>query len=234
MAGYKVRYQTITIGNTDYLIRSLLDRQQFCDPLGEAEKAGISSASWSLFGQVWPSARVLATMMDGYTLAGKRILEIGAGLGLASLVVHKRQGDMTASDCHPLSHVFLKENLLLNHLGPLPYQNGNWTTENPGLGKFDLIIGSDLLYERNQPAILAAFIERHAAVAAEVLIVDPNRGNRPSFRRAMAGLGYLYNESSADCTFADGEIYKGHVLHFRRDGQLAAPAPALAAERRYA
>ncbi|MFZ2269780.1 MAG: methyltransferase domain-containing protein [Azonexus sp.] len=222
MADYQVRFQTITVGSTDYLIRSLLDNQQFSDPLGEAEKLGISSAGWSLFGQVWPSARVLAKMMDGFNLAGKRVLEIGAGLGLASLVVHKRLGDMTASDRHPLSRSFLEENLLLNHLGPMAYQQGNWDEENPALGKFDLIIGSDVLYERDQPAVLAAFIDRHSADGVEVLIVDPNRGNRPAFRRAMAGLGYLYNETSADCTFADGEDYKGHFLHFHRGAKLVA------------
>jgi predicted nicotinamide N-methyase len=161
-------------------------------------------------------------MMDGFNLAGKRVLEIGAGLGLASLVVHKRQGDMTASDRHPLSHSFLKENLLLNHLGPMAYAQGNWAEANPALGKFDLIIGSDVLYERDQPAALAAFIDRHSAGVAEVLIVDPNRGNRPAFRRAMAGLGYLYNETSADCIFADGEDYKGHFLHFHRSAKLVA------------
>jgi len=216
MPGYQVRMQTIAIGSTDFRIRSLLDRQQYHDPDGIAEAAGISPSSWSLFGQVWPSARVLAQTMDGFDLAGKRILEIGAGLCLASLVVHRRAGDMTASDCHPLSRLFLEENRLLNHLGPLKYEDGNWAAANPGLGEFDLIIGSDLLYERDQPAMLAAFIERHAAAGAEVLIVDPNRGNRPAFRRAMAGQGYLYSESSADCTFADGEAYKGHFLRFRR------------------
>jgi len=222
MADYQVRFQTITVGSTDYLIRSLLDNQQYFDPLGEAERLGISSASWSLFGQVWPSARVLAKMMDGFNLAGKRVLEIGAGLGLASLVVHKRLGDMTASDRHPLSRSFLEENLLLNHLAPMAYEQGNWDEANPALGKFDLIIGSDVLYERDQPAALAAFIDRHSAGVAEVLIVDPNRGNRPAFRRAMAGLGYLYNETSADCSFADGEEYKGHLLHFHRSAKLVA------------
>jgi hypothetical protein len=47
-------------------------------------------------------------------LEGKRILEVGAGLALASLVVHRRGGDITASDYHPLIPDFLKENLRLN------------------------------------------------------------------------------------------------------------------------
>lgn len=216
MPGYQVRYQTIVIGQSDYQIRSLLDRQQYHDPEGEAEAAGISPASWSLFGQIWPSARVLAQTMDSFDLVGKRILEIGAGLCLASLVVHKRAGNMTASDAHPMSRSFLKENLLLNHLGPMAYADGNWGRDNAELGLFDLIIGSDVLYERDQPLMLASFIDRHSALGGEVLIVDPNRGNRPAFRRAMAGFGYLYGESKADCTFADGEAYRGCFLHFHR------------------
>ncbi|MBS1130888.1 MAG: hypothetical protein H6R16_1890 [Proteobacteria bacterium] len=216
MPGYQVRFQTVAIGNSDYQIRSLLDRQQYHDPEGEAEAAGISPASWSLFGQIWPSARVLARTMDSFDLVGKRILEIGAGLCLASLVVHRRSGDMTASDAHPMSRPFLEENLLLNHLGPMTYADGNWGRDNPELGLFDLIIGSDVLYERDQPLMLASFIDRHSALGGEVLIVDPNRGNRPAFRRAMAGFGYLYGESKADCTFADGEAYRGSFLHFHR------------------
>jgi predicted nicotinamide N-methyase len=216
MPGYQVRMQTIAIGSTDFRIRSLLDRQQYHDPDGIAEAAGISPSSWSLFGQVWPSARVLAHAMDGFDLAGKRVLEIGAGLCLASLVVHKRAGDMTASDAHPMSRPFLEENLRLNDLGPMTYADGNWGRSNPELGLFDLIIGSDVLYERDQPAQLAAFIDRHSAAGGEVLIVDPNRGNCPAFRRSMAVFGYRYAESRADCTFADGEVYRGRFLHFHR------------------
>jgi len=216
MPGYQVKFQTVTVGGTDYLIRSLSDLQQYADPDGAAERAGISAANWPLFGQVWPSARVLALAMHGFRLAGKRILEIGAGLALASLVVHRRDGDVTATDCHPLSRLFLEENVRLNHLAPLSYQDGNWQEDNPALGRFDLIIGSDVLYDRSQPALLAAFIDRHSAATAEVLIVDPDRGNRVGFRREMDGLGYLHHETTADCALENGEAYKGRFLHFHR------------------
>lgn len=220
MPGYEVKYDTVTVGGADYQIRSLLNLQQYSDPHGEAERAGISPASWPLFGHVWPSARVLALAMHTFDLAGKRILEIGAGLALASLVIHRRAGNITVSDCHPLSSLFLKENLLLNQLAPIPYQTGNWNTANPDLGLFDLIIGSDVLYERDQPAQLAAFINRHAAAKAEILIVDPNRGNRSGFCQAMAHSGYLYREQRASATLENGEGYKGRFLHFLREAPL--------------
>ncbi len=216
MPGYKVKFETVTVGGSNYQIRSLLDLQQYSDPHGEAERAGISPASWPLFGHIWPSARVLALAMQTFDLSGKRILEIGAGLALASMVIHRRAGNVTVSDCHPLSKPFLQENLRLNQLAPLPYQTGNWNINNPDLGQFELIIGSDVLYERDQPAQLASFIERHSAANAEVIIVDPNRGNRAGFCRAMAERGYTHNEQRAATTLENGASYKGRFLHFQR------------------
>lgn len=197
-------------------IRSLLDRQQYADPLGEAAAAGISPACWPLFGQIWPSAQKLADLMQVWELGARRVLEIGCGLGLASLVVHRRLGDITASDCHPLSEVFLRANLQLNQLPALKYCTGNWGRPNPELGTFDLIIGSDILYERSHPEQLAAFIQAHAATQCEVLIIDPNRGNRSSFNRRMALLGFDLSETRIDAPLADGARYRGSLLHYRR------------------
>lgn len=214
MLDYHVKHETVTVGGTDYQIRSLLDLQQYSDPLGQAELAGISPASWSLFGHIWPSARVLALAMDTFELTGKRILEIGAGLALASLVIHRRAGDMTVSDWHPLSQAFLTENLLLNDLAPLKYQTGNWESSNPELGLFDLIIGSDILYERQQPGQLANFIDSHAAPSAQIIIVDPDRGNRVEFCREMSELGYGFTSKRANRQTEKGEPYKGRFLTF--------------------
>jgi predicted nicotinamide N-methyase len=124
--GYEVKFETVRGNGADLRMRSLLDRQQFHDPAGEAEQAGISSALWPLFGLLWPSGQVLAHAMQAFELDGKRILELGCGLALASLVIHRRGGDVTASDCHPLTETFLKENLRLNHLPPMKYRTGNW------------------------------------------------------------------------------------------------------------
>ncbi len=216
MPSYQVKVETVTVGGIDYLIRSLLDIQQYSDPHGEAEQAGISSATWPLFGQLWPSARVLALEMHSFDLKGKRILEIGAGLGLASLVIHRRKGDITVSDWHPLSQAFLNENCLLNKMVPLKFQTGDWSADNPLLGEFDLIIGSDVLYERQQPGQLATFIDCHATDASQVIIVDPDRGNRVAFCREMSERGFGFTSRRAKRRIENGEPYKGRFLTFSR------------------
>lgn len=219
MPGYEVKLQQVAVaGGAGLAIRSLRDRQQFSDPLGLAAAAGISPASWPLFGQVWPSAQKLADIMQTRAFGSRRILEIGCGLGLASLVIHRRLGDITASDCHPLVESFLLANLRLNQLPDMKYRTGNWTRTNPGLGEFDLIIGSDVLYERGQPEQLAAFIALHAAPGAEVLIIDPNRDNRGEFNRRMAMLGYSISETLLDAPLDDGAPYRGRLLRYYPTG----------------
>lgn len=220
--GYQVKFQSVSIeGGDDLQIRSLLDRQQFFDPDGAAHAQGISAATWPLFGMLWPSAQRLAgAMQQRDDLAGKRILEIGCGLGLASLVAHRRLADVTASDCHPLAETFLQANLLLNALPVMKYLTGQWTTANAGLGKFDLIIGSDVLYERSHPQQLSDFINRHSADVVEIVIVDPNRGHRSRFAQHMQALGFDHRMTNLDSALPASEPYRGRMLHFKRQRSL--------------
>ncbi len=216
MPGYQVKTETFAVGGVDTIVRSLLDRQQFADPLGVAQRIGISSASWPLFGLVWPSSLVLAAHMRGVPLGLRKVLEIGCGLALASLVVHRREGLITATDRHPLTEAFLLENLRLNAMAPLRYQRGDWETPNPLLGRFDLIVGSDVLYDRGQPDQLCAFIELHAQASVEVVIVDPDRDNRSAFNRGMHALGFERSERAVHALPGSGLPYKGRVLSYRR------------------
>jgi predicted nicotinamide N-methyase len=222
MPGYTTRNLTVRLGGHAYLIRALSDKQQFADPNGAAERAGISSSLWSLFGQVWPAGRVLAEAMCTFDIAGKRILELGCGLGLSSLVLQRRRADIVASDHHPLAQSFLDHNAALNGLPAVAYHDLPWGVPDAKLGRFDLIIGSDILYERDHAAQLAAMMLRHAHPEAEVLITDPGRGNSNPFTRALAAQGYGVVEQRSRFDEKDVAPFRGRLLSYSR----GATAPA--------
>jgi predicted nicotinamide N-methyase len=214
--GYSTRTLTVAVGAHRYRLRVLSDNQQFSDPDGHGERLGISSAQWSHFGQLWPSARLLAEAMDTFDITGKRILEAGCGIGLASLVLQRRGADVVASDIHPLAEAFIAYNSALNDLPAVHYRQLDWEQALPSLGGFDVLIASDVLYEREHAALLAALVMRHANPVAEVVVADPGRGNNATLVRLLEVEGFGLTQSRGALKGDALGTLRGRLLHFRR------------------
>ncbi len=212
----RVRYQTLEFGHTDIHLRTLRDNQQYADVDGMALALGISSATWPLFGVVWASGNVLAHLMAEYDIDGLRILEAGCGIALASLVLNQRHANITATDYHPEAGNFLRENVALNRGADIPFVRTGWDDEVSELGEFDLIIGSDLLYDRSHVSILSAFIEQHAAPHCQVILVDPGRGHHACFSKKMVTLGYSHSQHKPEQTDYLAQPFKGQILRYQR------------------
>jgi len=226
MSPLRIRYQTIEFGELDIHVRTLRDRQQFRDPDGIAEDLGISSAAWPLFGIVWASSEVLAQLMTDFDIGDRRILEVGCGIGLASLVLNQRSADITATDHHPEAGDFLRRNARLNDGRAIPFTRTGWGDHDSGLGRFDLIIGSDLLYEREHVELLADFIDRHARPHCEVIIVDPGRGHHARFSKRMVSLGFAHSQRSPKHEDEQRQAFSGQILRYLRpQGRAEAASP---------
>jgi predicted nicotinamide N-methyase len=216
MSSLRIRYQTIEFGDVDIHVRTLRDRQQYRDIDGVAEKLGISPATWPLFGIVWPSSEVLAHLLFDYQVAGKRILEVGCGIGLASLVLNYRLADISATDQHPEVEHFLRENVQLNSGKEIPFTRTGWGDEDSGLGEFDLVIGSDLLYQGDHVELLAGFINQHTKPRCEVILVDPGRGYHARFSKKMVALGYSHSQSKPANVDYLTQPFRGQILRYHR------------------
>lgn len=219
MTNLRLSYQTVEFGKTDIHLCTLRDNQEFHDPQGVAEKLGISSATWPLFGVIWPSSLVLAHYICDYNTDTKRILEIGCGMALSSLLLNKQSADITATDYHPETGKFLKRNTRLNQDDNIDYEQVDWADDNDDLGLFDLIIGSDLLYEDQHVDLLANFIESHAKPKCEVILVDPGRGRKNKLSARMIEFGFNAKQLKPEDTddYLDQD-FKGYILKFKRQG----------------
>lgn len=215
MHGFQTKNLDFSIGSFKGQLCALKDRTQFFDPDDEAKRVGICDASWSLFGQLWPAAEVLAKKTKKIKLKNRRILELGCGLALPSLVLQYRGADITASDYHPVSRTFLAHNCELNGLKKIPFIQLDWNnplTED----KYDLIIASDVLYDPANPMLLAKVIDAMSQPKCKVLIACPNRGYKNQFSRLMESLAFELKEIPV--AFSDGETmpFKGRILQYKR------------------
>jgi len=216
MSPIRVRYQTIEFDKTDIHLRTLRDKQQYFDKNNLAKNLGISSATWPIFGVVWPSSIVLANYMLEYDFANKRILEIGCGIGLVSLLLNNKHADISATDIHPEAGDFLIQNTQLNKGEVIPFERASWNEHDTDLGEFDLVIGSDLLYEKESINSLASFIDSHTKIDSNVVIVDPGRGNHAAFSKRMVTLGYTHHQEKPGDTSYLEKPYNGQVLQYKR------------------
>lgn len=224
MTNLRLCYQTLEFGSIDIHLCTLRDNQQFHDQEGIAEKLGISSASWPFFGVIWPSGLVLAHFINEYHTGTKRILEIGCGVAISSLLLNKKNADITATDYHPEAEKFLQRNTLLNQGRSIAFERVDWGDKHDSLGLFDLIIGSDLLYEDDHAELVANFIEKHAKPICEVIVVDPGRGRKNKLSSRMVEFGYSsYHHKPSNTDEYLEKTFNGHILKFTRDLPLGHP-----------
>lgn len=216
MRPVRLRYQTLAFGDIDIHTCTLRNRQQFHDPDGVAEGLGISSASWPIFGVIWPSGLALAEYMNAYDTGTKRVLEVGCGMALPSLLLNAKGADITATDGHPEAGLFLLRNTAINNGPRIAFERTGWADGNDRLGVFDLIIGSDLLYEDHQPELLARFIDAHAKPVCEIILVDPGRGRKSKLITALAKVGYSCLNQKLPPTLSSRREFSGHILKFQR------------------
>lgn len=218
------RYETLEVGQLDVHIRSLRDVQEYEDDNNEALDMGISDSQWSISGVLWPASFVLASIMEKKKLHKLKILEVGCGLALASIVLKLRGADITVTDNNPAVESFLTENTRINECSNIPFRRADWKNIDIAKDKdssssdnqYDLIIGSDLLYEREHPKDLCNFININAKNECEVIIVDPKRGNTNKFTKIMQDNHFVHHVDMAEHLERYSIKFKGTVNYYKR------------------
>ena len=127
--------------------------------------------------ELWPAGLALAGALPA-SLDGLRVLELGCGLGLPSLVAAARGARVVATDWAEEALELLARNAVRNGIAletaRLAWQDG------PPSGPWDLVLAADVLYERRNVPQLLALLPR---LGAEVLLAEPGRPPAQAFFR---------------------------------------------------
>lgn len=194
---YKIKRQLEKFGNLELEIECLEDLNQTIDDVFRfLESRNDPQALEELcpyFGVVWPAARGLSeylVALPSEQLFGRRVLELGCGLAIPSIVADKRGAVVTATDFHPMVPAFLENNIRLNEVKNLEYLHVNWEKEAVDLQPYDWVIGSDILYEGRFPASLSKAITDWVRPEGKVVIADPGRPYLQGFVDEMKRRGF--------------------------------------------
>jgi predicted nicotinamide N-methyase len=136
----------------------------------------------------WPSGAVLAgALAEDPPPPGARVLELGCGLGLPSIVAARAGGRVLATDWSPAAIELLRANAERNGVS-LELEVVSWAAPEPLLERapFDLVLAADVLYERRNVPVLAELLPR---LGREVLLADPGR---PPLEDFLAQVGTVW------------------------------------------
>jgi predicted nicotinamide N-methyase len=115
----------------------------------------------------------LARFVDSERLDGMRVVELGCGLGLPSLVAASRGASVLATDYEPESLELLERNAAGNGV-PVETMLVDWTSPDALVARapFDLVLAADVLYD---DAAVEPLLELLPRLGGEVWIADPGR-----------------------------------------------------------
>ncbi|HEX6575787.1 MAG TPA: methyltransferase domain-containing protein [Gemmatimonadaceae bacterium] len=159
---------------------------------------------------IWPSSTVLAAHLvsladrPGRDVTG-RGLELGCGLGLVTTAAMMAGYDMLASDYYTDALAFTRANAW-RATGDSPQaEMMDWRHFPSDTGKFELILASDVLYEKEYARLLPGIFKRSLANGGMVILADPGRIGVPEFMESCAEEG-LVIRSKVTHPFASGEV----------------------------
>lgn len=130
---------------------------------------------------LWPAAIALAHELAGRgpALAGRSLLELGAGTGLPGLVAAAFGAQVRQTDRHDLARAIGLRNAARN-AADVRYDLADWASwDDPA--RYDYIVGADILYAEQLHPQLELILAANLAPGGRALLADP-------FRRASLGL----------------------------------------------
>ncbi len=147
---------------------------------------------------VWPSAIALARYISERDLSGKKVVELGCGVGLPSVAALDRGAKVTATDHYVMALDFARQNAKASTGRELSTAHLDWHLPNTGdLDRFDFVIAADVLYEQRNVPALVGLIPDLLARGGEVLVSNPRRRDTPDFHEAMKAKGFGHTTRGA-------------------------------------
>jgi predicted nicotinamide N-methyase len=149
----------------------------------------------------WPSGVGLAGhLKDNPPAPGTKVLELGCGLALPSVVAARAGAHVLATDGATDAVAFAAHVLALNEV-EAEVAHVDWFAHGNALvgrGPFDLVLAADVLYTRaNVEAALRLFPKLVAPTGA-LIVADPNRAGAQGFLSAARASFHLVTDRGQD------------------------------------
>ncbi len=184
-----------------------------------AVTAGVHMPYWGL---LWPSGVALAeeALAQPDALKGRRVLELGCGLGVTAAAALDAGASLIAADCFDEALIFTRYNTLRN-TGNMPHTALlDWRTEAGraaclAASPFDLLLAADVLYEQENLEPLLALVPHLLTADGAFWLAEPGRRVSRAFVDAARMHGWHDDERIYERAWPpDGDTVRVAVHRF--------------------
>lgn len=126
--------------------------------------------------RVWPSAKGMCSFLESRLelVEGKRVVELGAGLGLPSLLSAKFAQQVLCTDCSKEAMEVARQSAAINQLHNTKCCCYNWNNDDH-LPDFDVLLLSDINYDPSCFERLFTMISHYWEAGKSIIISTPTR-----------------------------------------------------------
>jgi predicted nicotinamide N-methyase len=169
--------ETVVVGDDPITLLRPRDSDELLD-----EDAFDHEERLPYWAELWPSSVALARAVGARALRGARTLELGCGLGLASISAARAGARVLATDWSPDALRFTEGNAARNDVR-LETELVDWNAPDALVerGPWPLVLGSDVLYEQRNVDQMLELLPRLLDRSGEVWIADPGRQTSMDF-----------------------------------------------------
>jgi methyltransferase-like protein 23 len=155
---------------------------------------------------LWESAIALAGLLaqrEGKSLHGKRVLELGCGVGLPGIVASSFGAIVSQTDHEPVALTVARENARRNDCRGVAQFKADWSQWTHDF-RYDMIIGSDIGYGTDMHDHLVEIFNRNLIPGGKVLIADPGRDQNLVLLGCLERTGWTMQRESETLPDASG------------------------------
>ena len=149
--------------------------------------ANNAATLFPFWAKIWPASKAMTAFLQTETsyIKGKRVLEIGAGVGLPSFVIAKQCSEIIISDYASEAITLIEKNI--THLG-LTNAKAMYLDWNdfPANITADVLLLSDINYAPAEFNSLQELIQRFLAQGSTIIIATPQRITASPFVEKLA------------------------------------------------
>jgi predicted nicotinamide N-methyase len=161
----------------------------------DADANPSTDAHLPYWAELWESARGIAAALGKMKLTDStRVLDLGCGMGLGGAAAAALGARVTLADLESPALLFARLNCL-SFGNRVRVRRLNWRIDRLD-EQFDLILGADILYERQEWEFLNEFWNAHLAQGGSVLLGEPGRQSGETFGPWIRQRGWLLREGT--------------------------------------